>query len=145
MNIKIYFLIININFREEEIDAVVVNFDKWKEALAAKIAKKEAEVSAAKQKKERMLQEIREQFGYHIDTKDERFQEMLAQKEKEDKKRKKEEKKKKNAEKLIAFIAQQEAEMKAKKANEEAKMKENLDQNEIKVQPTEKNENEKLK
>lgn len=114
-------------------------------ALNAKIEKKEAEVLEAKKKKERMLAEIREQFGYHVDTKDERFQEMLAQKEKDDKKRKKEEKKQKNAEKLMAYIAKQEEEMKARKAAEEEKLKTDLGENEIKIQSSENNKNDKTK
>lgn len=96
-----------MNFREEDIDKIVANFDKWKTALEAKVAKREAELTAAKQKKERMMEEMKEQFGYNIDQRDERFQQMLAEKEKEDKKRKKEEKKKLRNEKMLTFLAQQ--------------------------------------
>lgn len=52
------------------------------------------------------MEEIREQIGYNVDPRDERFKAVLEQKEKEDKKRKKEEKKKKKAEKMLAFIQQ---------------------------------------
>jgi len=94
-----------IQKREEEIEKVLANMDTWRKAFQDKILKKEAEILAAKERKEAMLEEVREHFGFKIDTKDERFQEMLAQKEKEDKKRKKEERKKKKAEKMLARMA----------------------------------------
>ncbi|XP_014209213.1 growth arrest and DNA damage-inducible proteins-interacting protein 1 [Copidosoma floridanum] len=107
---------LTIKQREEEIAKVVANFGKWEAELKAKIAKKEAELLEAKQRKEAVLEEIREHFGFQIDAKDERFQEMLEQKEKEDKKRKKEEKKKKKHERFIMSMNKQ---MEAAKLKEE--------------------------
>ncbi|XP_058807129.1 large ribosomal subunit protein mL64 [Phymastichus coffea] len=104
-----------IRAREEYIDKTVAKFDEWRAALDAKIAKKEAEVQAAKEKKERLMAEIREQFGYNIDPRDERFKEILALKEKEDKKKKKEEKKKKKEAKLLSWLNSQVNEMNDKK------------------------------
>ncbi|NP_001155981.1 growth arrest and DNA-damage-inducible, gamma interacting protein 1 [Nasonia vitripennis] len=100
-----------IRKREEEIDKAMANFEKWKAALEAKVAKKEAELRAAKKKKEKVMQEIKEQIGYNIDPRDERFKQILEQKEKEDKKKKKEEKKKLRAEKLMAYLAKQSQEI----------------------------------
>ncbi|KAI5630956.1 growth arrest and DNA-damage-inducible proteins-interacting protein 1 domain-containing protein [Phthorimaea operculella] len=46
---------------------------------------KESEAKAAKEKKERLVEEVRRHFGFKLDPRDERFQEMLAR-EKEQKK-----------------------------------------------------------
>lgn len=80
--------------------------------MNAKIAKKEAELLEAKQKREKIIEEIREELGYNVDPRDERFQAILEQKEKEDKKKKKELKKKMRAEKLLAYIQQTDIESK---------------------------------
>lgn len=89
----------------------MANFDKWRAALDAKVAKKEADLRAAKEKKERLMAEIRDQFGYNIDPRDDRFKQMLELKEKEDKKKKKEEKKKKREQKMLSWLADQTKEM----------------------------------
>lgn len=41
-------------------------------------------------RREKLMEEVRRHFGYTVDTRDERFQELLAQKEKEQKKKMKE-------------------------------------------------------
>lgn len=56
--------------------------------------KKLAMAKAAQEKKDRLVEEVRQHFGYTVSTKDPRFQEMLVQKEKETKKAEKEAKKK---------------------------------------------------
>jgi len=72
--------------------------------LNARIAKKEAEMEAAKLRKERIVEEIRKHFGFKISPHDERFKTMLEQKEKEERKKKKEAKKKAKEEKLKSVI-----------------------------------------
>lgn len=67
--------------------------EKWTTDLETKIAKKEAALDAAKLRKERLVEEVRRHFGFKISPNDERFKEMLVQKEKEEKKKKKEAKK----------------------------------------------------
>jgi len=86
----------SINEREKEklevesrIIANMAKLNLWKQQLKDTIAKKEAEALAAKQKKEKLMEEVRRHFGYTVDPRDERFKEMLAQKEKELKKEEK--------------------------------------------------------
>ncbi|XP_050679927.1 growth arrest and DNA damage-inducible proteins-interacting protein 1 [Leptidea sinapis] len=81
--------ILRIAQRDKEVAAKFEKLDQWKKELNAKIAKKAAEVEAVKQKKERLIEEVRRHFGFKLDPKDERFQEMLAKKEKEQKKKEK--------------------------------------------------------
>ncbi|XP_008557524.1 growth arrest and DNA damage-inducible proteins-interacting protein 1 [Microplitis demolitor] len=87
--------------REKDIDAKLLKVARWKQELEAKIAKKEAEVQATKERKDRLIAEVRRQVGFAIDPRDERFKQLLEEKEKEDKKRKKEMKKKDRAAKFM--------------------------------------------
>ncbi|CAG9858933.1 unnamed protein product [Phyllotreta striolata] len=80
--------------RQKDIVTKMLKLEEWKRDLANRIAKKEAEAIAAKQKKERLVEEVKRHFGYTVDPRDAKFQEMLEQKEKEEKKAKKEERKK---------------------------------------------------
>lgn len=63
-------------------------------------AKKLAAAREAQEKKDRLIEEVRQHFGYVVNMKDARFQEMLEQKEKEQKKAEKEKKKKERFEKV---------------------------------------------
>ena len=98
--------------REEEVDKAAAKMDEWRSKLLAKIQAKETAVIAAKVKKERALEQIREQFGFKIDPRDERFQEIMAQKAKEDKKKKKEEIKKLKHERMMASLLKKEEQAK---------------------------------
>lgn len=90
--------------REQEIGDKMAKLEQWKADLRNKIAKKESDALAAKQKKDRMIEEVRRHFGFNVDPKDERFKEMLQQKEKEDKKKMKEAKRKQKEEKMMAKL-----------------------------------------
>ena len=79
--------------------------EKWINELKARLAKKEAQIAEAKERKERLIEEVRRHFGFKVDPRDERFKEMLTQKEKEDKKRKKAAKKQARADKLLAALS----------------------------------------
>ncbi|XP_053600519.1 large ribosomal subunit protein mL64 [Plodia interpunctella] len=95
-----------IEKREQEL---AVKFEKlaiWKKELQDRIAKKAAEVQAAKAKKERLVEEVRRHFGFKLDPRDERFQEMLAKREKEQKKQEKQARKEARENKMIAQIQQ---------------------------------------
>lgn len=94
--------------REEQIEKKLAKLDSWKKELNEKVQKREAEALAAKQKKERLVEEVRRHFGFTIDPRDERFKEMLALKEKEDKKKTKEAKKQAREEKIMAKLLDQE-------------------------------------
>lgn len=88
--------------------------EKWTAELHERITKKEAALEAAKLRKTRMVEEIRSHFGFKISPHDDRFKEMLVQKEKEEKKKKKEAKKQAKMERLQNYVEN------LKKASEEA-------------------------
>jgi len=90
-----------IQRREEEIEKKLSKLDGWINELNARVAKKEAEARAIKERKERLVEEVRRHFGYTLDTRDEKFKELLAQKEKEDKKAQKEAKRKQKEMKML--------------------------------------------
>ncbi|CAL8083412.1 unnamed protein product [Orchesella dallaii] len=89
-----------IKFVEERMKLV----DQFKEDLRKRQEAKEKESNEAKARREKLVEEVRRHFGYTVDPRDERFQELLAKKEKEDRKKQKEarklEKEKRMLEKL---------------------------------------------
>uniref|UniRef100_A0A1B0AR99 Large ribosomal subunit protein mL64 n=1 Tax=Glossina palpalis gambiensis TaxID=67801 RepID=A0A1B0AR99_9MUSC len=90
--------------RDEEINNKMKKLDQWKQDLQNKIDKKEAEVLAIKQRKERLIEEVRHHFGFKIDPRDERFKIVLEQKEKEEKKKMKEGKRQAKEQKLMSKL-----------------------------------------
>lgn len=76
--------------REDDIAKKMEKLDVWVNDLNTRVAKKEADAKKAKERKERIIEEVRRHFGYTVDMRDDKFKEMLAQKEKEDKKAQKE-------------------------------------------------------
>lgn len=94
---------IAIKERENEILEKLAKMGQWTAELNAKIARKEAEQEKARLRKNRLVEEVRRHFGFKISLQDQRFKDMLAQKEKEEKKKKKEAKKKEKIEKLKAY------------------------------------------
>lgn len=101
----------SIRTREEEVAKKMEKLDHWVADLNARIAKKEAEAYAAKERKDRLVEEVRRHFGFKIDPRDERFQEMLAQKEKEDRKKVKEAKRKEKEVKMMEKLKKRTAEL----------------------------------
>lgn len=91
-----------IQSRQQELLNKMKKVKQWKMDLEARVAKKLADANAAKEKKEKLIEEVRRHFGYKVNPKDERFQEMLLQKEKEERKKAKELKKKQREEMLLA-------------------------------------------
>lgn len=100
-----------IRTREEEIAKKMEKLDQWTADLNARIAKKEADARAAKERKDRLVEEVRRHFGFKIDPRDERFQEMLAQKEKEDRKRVKEAKRAEKEVKMMEKLKKKTADL----------------------------------
>lgn len=90
-----------IKKREDDIAKKLAKLEDWKKELNAKKAKSEADALAAKARKERLIEEVRRHFGFKVDPRDERFKEMLEQKEKEDKRKQKEAKKKVKEQKMM--------------------------------------------
>lgn len=84
-----------IKKREEDILKKLKNLDQWKNELRAKIAKREADSLAARKRKEEMIEEVRRHFGFMVDPREDRFKELLALKEREDKKKQKTERQRK--------------------------------------------------
>nr|XP_022904238.1 growth arrest and DNA damage-inducible proteins-interacting protein 1 [Onthophagus taurus] len=80
--------------RQKEISTKMLKLDGWIKDLQIKVAKRESEAKAAKERKDKLIEEVRRHFGYTVDPRDERFKEMLVKKEKEQKKQMKEAKKK---------------------------------------------------
>ncbi|CAH0396990.1 unnamed protein product [Chilo suppressalis] len=101
-----------IEQREIEIATKFAKLAQWKKELNDKIAKKAAEVELAKNKKERLVEEVRRHFGFTLDPRDERFQEMLAKREKEQKKLEKLAKREAKEKMMIAKLQQKNVEMK---------------------------------
>lgn len=91
--------------RDEKIAKKLEKLEQWKKELYSKIAKKESDAKAARDRKDRLVEEVRRHFGYKVDPREEKFKEMLEQKEKEDKKRMKEEKRKVKEAKMISKIS----------------------------------------
>lgn len=86
----------------------------WMKELKDRQQKKEAVARVAQEKKDNLIEEVRQHFGYLVSMKDPKFQEMLELKEKEAKKAEKEIKKKVRVEKNTSkAIAQAEAVSKA--------------------------------
>lgn len=103
--------IARIQAREEDVAKKMEKLDKWVSDLNARVAKKEAEARAAKDRKDRLVEEVRRHFGFRIDPRDERFQEMLAQKEKEDRKKVKEAKRKEKELKMMEKLKKRTADL----------------------------------
>lgn len=99
-----------IRDREDSILKKLDKLEQWTAEVNNKVAKKEADAKAAKERKDRLVEEVRRQFGFKVDTRDERFKELLAQKEKEDKKKQKEAKRKLKDEKMLAKLQEKHTE-----------------------------------
>lgn len=93
--------------RQEDIVKKEAKLGQWMRELKDKIAKKEAEANVAKARKDRLVEEVRRHFGFKIDPKDERFKEMLEQKERSEKKAMKEAKRKIKEAKFIAKLQEE--------------------------------------
>ncbi|KZS12579.1 CR6-interacting factor [Daphnia magna] len=99
-----------IETRQKDIELKMGKLALWMKELKDRQEKKEAVVRAAQEKKDILIEEVRQHFGYVVSMKDPKFQEMMEQKEKEAKKAGKEMKKKVRVEKATSkALAQAEA------------------------------------
>ncbi|XP_059608834.1 large ribosomal subunit protein mL64 [Phlebotomus argentipes] len=115
-----------IRLREEQVAEKLSKLEKWTADFRNRVEKAEAEARRVKERRERLVEEVRRHFGFKLDVRDERFKELLAQKEKEDKKQQKEARKKAREEKIIAKLLAKGAEdknpeKKPEETKEEAK------------------------
>lgn len=101
--------------REDKIASNLGKLDKWIEDMNARMAKKEQLAREAKEKRERIMEEVRQHFGFKIDFRDARFQALIEEKEKEQKKAKKQERKKKQETVLMERLKEQAKELTQKK------------------------------
>lgn len=93
--------------REQDIEEKLKNMGKWRAELAAKVAKKEAIEKAAREKKEKIMDEIRREYGINVDPKSPKFRELMEKKELEAKKKKKSMKKEEKNAKLLEKLTKQ--------------------------------------
>ena len=100
-----------VRARMDAIEAKMENLEKWKKEILDKKHKKERELQAAKDKHDRLIEEVKEYLGFKVDSKDPRFKEILEQKELEEKKRAKEAKKKEKQARALAKLRQMTDEM----------------------------------
>jgi hypothetical protein len=108
--------------RDQQIIENVKKLEVWKRDLESKSKKKEEEARIAKERKDRLIEEVRRHFGFSVHPKDERFKELLEKKEKEQKKALKASKKQERDAKLLAKIAEKE-----KEAQQQQSKNENVD------------------
>jgi Growth arrest and DNA-damage-inducible proteins-interacting protein 1 len=81
------------------------------------------EAKIAKERKDRLIEEVRRHFGYTIDPRDERFKEMLELKEKEQRKALKESKRQAKETKLMSKLIETQTKPGDNKKSEEAEEK----------------------
>ncbi|KAK7099789.1 large ribosomal subunit protein mL64-like [Littorina saxatilis] len=93
-----------IEEREKRIGQNMSKMDQWIEEYKKRLTQKEAEAQKKEDKKRKILEEAREYFGYYVDPRDAKFQEMLEEKERQDKLVAKKQKKEKRMEKLAARL-----------------------------------------
>lgn len=98
----------DLQMRQKKIEDNMKKLNGWLKEVKEKSAKKLYEAQQAKEKREKLIEEVKKHFGYKIDPKDERFKEMLVKREKEEKKKVREEKKKIREEKLLQYLKTQE-------------------------------------
>ncbi|XP_077297194.1 growth arrest and DNA damage-inducible proteins-interacting protein CRIF [Arctopsyche grandis] len=75
-----------IRLRQKTIEDRLLKLNQWRRELKERVDKKEALANAAKAKKEKLIEEVRRHFGFKMNPKDERFQNLLVEKEKQQKK-----------------------------------------------------------
>jgi len=90
--------------RQKKIAENMAKMDQWIEEYKVRLAKKDAEVQKKEERKRKILEEAREYFGYYVDPRDAKFQEMLEEKEAQEKLLAKKQKKEKKLEKMAARL-----------------------------------------
>jgi hypothetical protein len=91
--------------RENAITEALAKQEQWKAKIRARMDERNEIAEAAKAEKARLLEEVRRYFGYTIDPKDEKFQIILAMKEREVAKEKRQERKKQKEQQFLEKLA----------------------------------------
>lgn len=100
----------NIQKRQADISAKFAKLEQWKKELHTKVEKKAKEAEVSRLKKERLVEEVRRHFGYNVDPREDKFKEMLEQKEKQEKKLEKDARKKAKQDKMMQKLIQKSSE-----------------------------------
>lgn len=90
--------------RAAEVEANMAKVEKLKQDIIAKKSAKDKEAHIAQERREALIEEVRRHFGYKVDPREEKFQELLEKKEKEQKKLMKDSRKKEREAKLLAQL-----------------------------------------
>lgn len=91
--------------REQEITEALAKQEEWRERIRARMVERNEVAEQNKLERARLLEEVRRFFGYTIDPKDEKFQIMLAMKEREAAKEKRKEKKQQKEQQFLEKLA----------------------------------------
>merc|ERR1712106_278693 len=92
----------SIDKRQADILAKVSKLEIWKKDVRDRVKTKEKAALESKEKKERLIEEVRQIFGFRIDPKDERFKQALEMKELEERKALKQARKLEKQKKMIS-------------------------------------------
>lgn len=94
-----------IKAREADVSQKMAKLDKWINDLNMRIARKEADILEAKKRKDRLIEEVRDELGLSVSMQSDIFKAAMAEKEKLQKKKLKETKKKIKEEKKLTRLA----------------------------------------
>lgn len=89
-------------FRQKTVESQMSKMPQYIQQYRERLTKAEAQERSLESKRKALLEEARDYFGYDIDPRDPRFEQMKEKKEEEEKKLKK---KKKKEEKIAKFMA----------------------------------------
>ncbi|XP_014663727.1 PREDICTED: growth arrest and DNA damage-inducible proteins-interacting protein 1-like [Priapulus caudatus] len=90
--------------REAMVKENLAKMEGWKHDYLHQQQQKETAVRLAAEKKQRLMDEVQEEFGMKLDPRDERFKKLMAEKESEEKKRLKAERKKQKESRMVAKL-----------------------------------------
>ncbi|CRK87118.1 CLUMA_CG000821, isoform A [Clunio marinus] len=96
--------------RDEDIARNLEKLEMWKTDIVKRKEKRENDARVAKERKDRLIEEVRRHFGYTIDIRDERFKQMLEEKQKQQRKAMKESKRQEKESKLLEKLKSVKAE-----------------------------------
>jgi len=90
--------------RAAEVEEKMATLEKMKAELLKKKEAKDKEFELAQERREQLIEEVRRHFGYKVDPREERFQELLEKKEKEQRKAMKETRKQEREQKMMTLL-----------------------------------------
>jgi len=88
-----WYVVLSPRFRQQTVEKQMARMSQFIKEYHARLEKAAEQERQQEAKKQQLLDEARDYFGYSIDPRDVRFEEMKLRKEEEEKKRKKKERK----------------------------------------------------